>query len=632
MTDEGEVRPDGLASSPECYVPPMAEGPHQGEAPPPRAERDERESSIDRRLGLEISGRYRILATVATGGMGVIYRGERLQLGRPVAIKFLHRQVAQDPEFLGRFSLEARAMSRLSSPHCVSVIDFGVEAGSPYLVMDFVDGINLGDLLRRGPVPVERALPIIRQVLEGLAHAHKQGIVHRDIKPDNIILTAHTGFGDFVRILDFGLAKLSQAETSGRRNPTAPGIALGTPSYMSPEQTLADTLDARSDLYSTGVVLHELLTGNRPFRAKQMGEVFKLHREAPVPRLSENAPSGTRFSRELETLVQRAMAKTPAGRFQSALEMAAALDATPEGRRTTAPRLGVPVPAEAADFDLSGRAGAEPPAPTVALPSSLPDGGPALRVERGAAPAESAAGAPAEPSPRAPETSTSTSTRAESTGTWVGRVRGQRRRTVALGVAGLLVVVGGMTWLARRHGPAALDEPPGAATVAAAGAAGSAAAAAGDATGFGGAGPGDPTVRSAGATSPEAAPPELSAPAPAETGAAAPPVTAADPKTLTTQLARVERMIESGQHRPAILALLRLRRGHPRSARVMYLLGNIYSDKQWWSDAFMSYRAALRLDPGYRGDLVLRRHLVLVSQKSRRFGTDAQRLLTQMGR
>ena len=197
-----------------------------------------------------MQGRYRILSKIAAGAMGVVYRGERVQLARPVAVKFLHPWIAAQKTFLSRFENEARAMSRLGHPNCVSVIDFGVEGG-PYLVMDFVTGKTLRDAVHgQGPQPPARALHIVRQLLAGLAHAHAQGIVHRDLKPDNLILTDEAGLADHLRILDFGLAKLRDGPAM-----TA-GMAVGTPSYMSPEQTgAAGTVDARSDVYSVGVLL-----------------------------------------------------------------------------------------------------------------------------------------------------------------------------------------------------------------------------------------------------------------------------------------------------------------------------------------------------------------------------------------
>src|SRR5262245_24710077 len=232
------------------------------------------ESAGDPRVGAALQGRYRILERIAAGGMGVVYRGEMLQLGRPVAIKFLHTWIAGLKETVQRFEIEARAMSRLSHPVCVSVIDFGVDQGAPFLVMDYVTGTSVRSLIDSGPVPVADAIQICRQLLAGLGHAHSQGIIHRDIKPDNILLSDVTGLGLQVRILDFGVAKLLDATTN-----LTTGIAIGTPSYMSPEQASVEPVDARSDLYSTGIVLYELLTGRKPFVAEQMADVLRLQRE-----------------------------------------------------------------------------------------------------------------------------------------------------------------------------------------------------------------------------------------------------------------------------------------------------------------------------------------------------------------
>jgi len=258
--------------------------------------------------------------------MGAVYRGERLQLGRAVAIKFLHLAFLREPEFQRRFEVEARAMSRLGHPHCVSVIDFGV-ADVPYLVMDFVHGVTLRDLIERGALPAGRALLIMRQVLGGLSHAHGKGVIHRDIKPANVMLTEATGTGDHVRILDFGLAKMF---TPGEKSATVP-MAIGTPSYMSPEQARGETVDARSDVYSAGVMLFELLTGEKPFLAEEAFSIIRMQIEDTPPRLSDKAPEGLRFSPELERVVARALEKRPEDRFQTAAELAEALESVPEG-------------------------------------------------------------------------------------------------------------------------------------------------------------------------------------------------------------------------------------------------------------------------------------------------------------
>jgi serine/threonine-protein kinase len=169
-----------------------------------------------------LQDRYRVEERIGSGGMGVVYMAERIGLGRRVAVKFLHPDIAAQPQFLLRFEREARAMSRLNHPHCVPVIDFGVVSGAPYIVMEYVTGESLTSVLARGPVPIRRAILLMRQILAGLAHAHDEGIVHRDIKPDNVILAEATGTGDHVRLFDFGLAKVA------KRAGTASGLLGAT--------------------------------------------------------------------------------------------------------------------------------------------------------------------------------------------------------------------------------------------------------------------------------------------------------------------------------------------------------------------------------------------------------------------
>ena len=298
----------------------------------------------DPRVGHVLQGRYRILAKLASGAMGVVYRGERVQLGRPVAVKFLHPWIAAQKAFLGRFENEAKAMSRLAHPHCVSVIDFGVE-GAPYLVMDFVTGRTVRELMQEGAIPIPRVMRIAQQLLSGLAHAHAQGIVHRDLKPENLILTAEDGLQDHLRILDFGLAKLRDGPAM-----TA-GLAVGTPSYMSPEQSGgAGTVDARSDLYAVAVLLFEILAGRKPFQSESVGELIFMHRERPPPRLREAAPDAG-YSAALEAALDKALSKMPEDRYASATEFAAALAATPEGQGRPPVARKVPAPAKKTTVD-----------------------------------------------------------------------------------------------------------------------------------------------------------------------------------------------------------------------------------------------------------------------------------------
>ena len=290
-------------------------------------------SPPDPRVGNVLQGRYRILAKIASGAMGVVYQGERVQLGRPVAVKFLHPWIAAQKAFLSRFENEAKAMSRLAHPNCVSVIDFGIE-GAPYLVMDFVTGRTLREVMLSGPLALPRVFKIAPQLLAGLAHAHAQGIVHRDLKPENLILSGEGGLEEHLRILDFGLAKLRDGPAM-----TA-GMAVGTPSYMSPEQSGgAGAVDARTDLYAVGVMLFEILAGRKPFQSENVGELIFMHRDSPPPLLRAVAPAAG-YSEELESLLGKALSKLPEDRYQSAGELAAALAATPEaqGGARPAPR------------------------------------------------------------------------------------------------------------------------------------------------------------------------------------------------------------------------------------------------------------------------------------------------------
>ena len=279
----------------------------------------------DERIGAVLGDRYRIISWIASGSMGEIYRAERLQLGRSVAIKVLRAPLADNDRFIQRFEVEARALSRLSHPNCVSIIDFGF-AGAPYLVMDFIHGRTLRDLIQSVSLEPRRALHIFRQVLAALAHAHGHGIVHRDVKPGNAMLTEATGTGDFVRILDFGLARLASAALETDVSGSAK--VAGTPFYISPEQAKGQQGDVRSDIYSAGVLLYEMLAGKKPFDSEDMLEVFRMHFEQEPPPL--RGAGDRELSEQLEAAVHTAMAKDPDRRFQSALEFAEALDGTPE--------------------------------------------------------------------------------------------------------------------------------------------------------------------------------------------------------------------------------------------------------------------------------------------------------------
>jgi serine/threonine-protein kinase len=281
---------------------------------------------IDPRLGTRLQGRYRILSQLATGAMSTVYRGERLGVGRPVAIKFLSSAVAAKEAFVEQFRNELRALSRVCHPNCVSMVDFGVE-GTPYLVMELLGGLSLRQTLNdnHGRISPPRALHLARQLLAGLAHIHAQWIVHRDVKPENLLVSNEPGFDDHLRIVDFGLAELHDGPVASAE------FAVGTPSYMAPEQCSREPItDERTDLYAVGVLLFEMLTGAKPFTSSTIGDIIRMHIEAPIPRIRELAPKAG-LSEALEAVIVRAMAKARGDRHPTAAAFAAALDATPEG-------------------------------------------------------------------------------------------------------------------------------------------------------------------------------------------------------------------------------------------------------------------------------------------------------------
>jgi serine/threonine-protein kinase len=291
--------------------------------------------------GAVLDDRYQVIEPIAEGAMGAVYRGERLKLGRAVAIKIMHDALPDELASRGRFEREAKLMARLEHPHCVSVMDFGLHDGKPYLVMELVRGTSLLDVLAKsGRIEPARAAELVKQVLSGLAHAHELGIVHRDIKPANIMLTERTGLGEQIRILDFGLARPAIDSTK-----LTTGIVVGTPNYMAPEQIKGGAIDGRTDLYAVGVMLFELITGKKPFLADDPLAVVRKHLHAAPPTIAETAP-GLNVP-ELEEVVAKALAKQPQHRFASAAEMSAAIDQAVQRRASMADLMGRAVPQRA---------------------------------------------------------------------------------------------------------------------------------------------------------------------------------------------------------------------------------------------------------------------------------------------
>ena len=268
--------------------------------------------------------RYRVVGELGSGGMGVVYRAEHLRLRRHVAIKMLRQPFSGAQDLRPRFEREARALAALSHPNIVIVTDYGVHAGRPFLAMELVEGRTLRTIVDEGLTDVDRAVDIARQLLEGVAFAHHCGLVHRDIKPSNVLLSPLEGGRELVKILDFGFAKFVEGE-SEHGTITRSAIGFGTPAYIPPEQATGGTTDARTDVYSLGVVLFELLTGKQPFEG-EMAELIHKHLVEPVPRIADARP-GIFFAPELQDIIDRAMAKKKDDRFDDASVMLAALRA-----------------------------------------------------------------------------------------------------------------------------------------------------------------------------------------------------------------------------------------------------------------------------------------------------------------
>jgi serine/threonine-protein kinase len=268
--------------------------------------------------------RYRVVGELGSGGMGVVYRAEHLRLRRHVAIKMLRQPFSGAQDLRPRFEREARALAALSHPNVVIVTDYGVHAGRPFLAMELVEGRTLRTIVDEGLTDVDRAVDIARQLLEGVAFAHHCGLVHRDIKPSNVLLSPLEGGRELVKILDFGFAKFVEGE-SEHGTITRSAIGFGTPAYIPPEQATGGTTDARTDVYSLGVVLFELLTGKQPFEG-EMAELIHKHLVEPVPRIADARP-GISFAPELQDIIDRAMAKKKDDRFDDASMMLAALRA-----------------------------------------------------------------------------------------------------------------------------------------------------------------------------------------------------------------------------------------------------------------------------------------------------------------
>jgi tetratricopeptide (TPR) repeat protein len=278
--------------------------------------------------GTMVDERFAIEAHVASGGMGDVYRANHVHLKRAVALKLMRRDLANDPEMWARFKREAELVSQLESPHVVRVFDFGkTKNGQPYLAMEYVEGPTLDAIVDKGALAPDHATQILLQVCEGLAEAHALGVIHRDLKPANIIVGRRRDGSEQAKILDFGIARLSdRGASAGGEKLTQMGIVVGTPAYISPEQALADSLDHRTDIYALGCVAYELLTGKPPFLADDLRKVISLHLTAAPPDPTTRRPELAKHP-ALCAVVLKALAKEKERRFQSVAELAQALRA-----------------------------------------------------------------------------------------------------------------------------------------------------------------------------------------------------------------------------------------------------------------------------------------------------------------
>jgi eukaryotic-like serine/threonine-protein kinase len=273
-------------------------------------------------VGTLLDNRYEILEVLGGGGMGLVYKARHNLMKRIVAIKMLHKQFVGTGDALKRFQQEAQASSCLSLPNILTVYDFGLTPdGQPYMVMDYLDGYSLSDLLaKEGHLPVERSINIFVQACTALAHAHEKGVLHRDLKPSNIMLVNFENQKDFVKIVDFGIAKLLTRQGADAEQLTKTGEVFGSPLYMSPEQCRGKVLDARSDIYSVGCVMYKTLSGAPVFSGEELIELlFKQMSDAPAP-FSEICPE-LKIPSELEEIVFKALAKEPENRYQSMNEL-----------------------------------------------------------------------------------------------------------------------------------------------------------------------------------------------------------------------------------------------------------------------------------------------------------------------
>lgn len=351
-------------------------------------------------------GKYVVKRELGRGGMGAVYLAEHPSLGREVAIKELIVSPGADPTALTRFLQEAQVMARSNHPNLVQVHDMEQLGNARYIILEFVRGRSLRDMLNRGMVPMPQVFAIMHAVLQGLNYAHRHAIVHRDMKPENVLVSEE---GD-VKVADFGIARLTD-DSGGGSTATRTGTTVGTPQYMSPEQVSTSKVDGRSDLYSAGIMLYEMVCGRPPFTAATGDGPFTLmakHVQAPPPPPAIHRPD---VDQELEQVMLRALGKRPEERFQTGAEFDEALTRvadriTPGWQRSLEPGADLtkmvpaagPGPVSAAPAGYAGPIAAPAPAPAMApMPPVAPPTGAVPPHQQSGPPVQAGASSPSPP-------------------------------------------------------------------------------------------------------------------------------------------------------------------------------------------------------------------------------------------